>query len=124
MNMTVTFDSSAWIEYFAGTKLGSIVKDILDSKELIYTPSIGLLEIKHKYQKENRKWKNRIEFICDRSLVIDLNPEISLFAADIKNKFNLYNIDAIIYASAQKMRSKLITKDNHFKNLNDVIMLD
>ena len=53
MNMTVTFDSSAWIEYFAGTKLGLKVKDIVDREEFIYTPSIGLLEIKHKYQREN-----------------------------------------------------------------------
>lgn len=124
MNMTVTFDSSAWIEYFAGTKLGFKVKDIIDREDLIYTPSIGLLEIKHKYQRENKKWKNRIEFICDRSLIIDLNSEISLFAADFKNKFSLYSIDAIIYASAQKMKSKLVTKDNHFKNLKDVYMLD
>ena len=121
--MTVTFDSSAWIEYFAGSKLGQNVKEIVDSMEIIYTPSIDLLEIKHKYQKENKKWKKRIDFICERSLIIDVNTEIALFAADIKNEYGLYSIDAIIYSSARKMKSKLLTKDSHFKDLQDVIML-
>jgi predicted nucleic acid-binding protein len=30
--MTVIFDSSAWIEYFAGSKKGKIVKEFLDKK--------------------------------------------------------------------------------------------
>ncbi len=92
--------------------------------EIIYTPSIDLLEIKNKYQKENKKWKKRIMFICERSLIIDLNTEIALLGADMKNKYGLYSIDAVIYASAQKMKSKLLTKDTHFKNLKDVTMLE
>jgi predicted nucleic acid-binding protein len=121
--MTVTFDSSAWIEYFAGSKIGRNVKELVDSMEIIYTPSIGLLEIKHKYQKENKKWKTRINYICDRSMIVDLNKEIALLAADMKYKHGLYSIDAIIYSTAQQMKSKLLTKDSHFKYLKDVIML-
>lgn len=122
--MTVTFDSSAWIEYFAGSRAGLKVRKFLGNNEIVYTPSIDLLEIKHKYLKENKKWKKRIDFICDRSLIIDLNSEISLLAADFKTKFNLYSIDALIYASAQIMKSTLLTKDNHFRNLKDVFMLE
>jgi len=121
--MTVTFDSSAWIEYFAGSKIGQKIKGLVDSMEIIYTPSIGLMEIKNKYQRENKKWKSRIDYICDRSLIIDADTEIALNAADLKNKYGLYSIDAIIYSSAQKMNSKLITKDSHFKDLKDVILL-
>ena len=122
--MTVTFDSSAWIEYFSGSDLGLIAKKYIDSMDIIYTPTIDLHEIKTKYKRENKKWKNRIEFICERSLLVEINSEISLLSADIKIKFGLYTIDAIIYASAQIMKSKLLTKDNHFKNLKDVIMLE
>ena len=121
--MIVTFDSSAWIEYFSGSKLGLDAKEFVNGNEIIYTPSIDLLEIKNKYLMENKKWRKRIEFICDRSLIIDLNSEISLLAADFKKKFSLYSIDAVIYATAQIMKSTLLTKDNHFKNLKDVIML-
>jgi len=122
--MTVTFDTSAWIEYFAGTDLGRVVKGYIDGTETIYTPVIDLLEIKNKYQRENKKWKSRIEFICVRSSIIDINTEIALIAADMKKEFKLYSIDAIIYASARKMKSKLLTKDSHFKGLKDVIILE
>ncbi len=57
--MTVTFDSSAWIEYFSGSNLGLRVKKYVDSMEIIYTLTIDLHEIKSKYIRENRKWKNR-----------------------------------------------------------------
>ncbi len=124
MSMTVTFDSSAWIEYFAGTKIGRKVKKFLENNELIYTPSICLLEIKNKYLRENKKWKKRIDFICDRSIIIDLNSEIALLGADMKKKHSLYSIDAIIYSSAQKHKSKLLTKDKHFQKLQEVIMLE
>jgi len=122
--MTVTFDSSAWIEYFAGTGIGIKVKEFLENNELIYTPSICLLEIKNKYLRENKKWKKRIDFITDRSIIIDLDSEISLLGADIKNKHSLYSIDAIIYSSAQKHKSQLLTLDKHFQELQAVIMLE
>ncbi len=146
--MTVTFDSSAWIEYFSGSDLGLIVKKYVDSTETINTPSIGLLEIKNKYQRENKKWKRRIDFICERSAIIDLNSQIALLGADMKNQSEnlefpshfshptveipirdmkkesgLYSIDAIIYASARAMKSELLTKDKHFQGLKNVIML-
>ncbi len=122
--MTVTFDSSAWIEYFSGSDLGQTVKQYIDSSETINTPAIGLLEIKNKYQREGKKWKTRIEFIQERSLIIDIDRNIALSGADIRHKDGLHTIDAIIYASAQSLKSKLLTKDSHFRNLKDVIILE
>ena len=124
MNMTVTFDSSAWIEYFSGSKLGQLVKEYIDKQETIYTPSIALLEIKNKYQRENRKWKSRIDFIYEQSSIIDLDYKIALLGADMKKDHGLYSIDAIIYASARSIKSKLLTKDRHFKGLINVIILE
>lgn len=122
--MTVTFDTSAWIEYFSGSELGLIVKQYVDRTDTIYTPAIDLMEIKNKYLRENKRWKNRLTFISERSIVIDINSKIALNAADIKNKIGLYSIDALIYASAQMMKSPLLTKDKHFKGLKDVTILE
>jgi predicted nucleic acid-binding protein len=122
--MTETFDTSAWIEYFSGSRLGRLVKRYVDSSDTIFTPSIGLMEIKHKYQKEMKKWKSRIDFITERSLVIDIDTEIALLAADIKFKYKLHSIDALIYASSRKHKSILLTKDHHFQDLKDVIILE
>jgi len=122
--MTVTFDSNAWIEYFSGSELGQLVKEYIDNQETIYTPSIVLLEIKNKYQRENRKWKSRIEFIYERSSIIDLDNKIALLGADMKKDHGLYSIDAVIYATARSIKSKLLTKDRHFKGLKNIIILE
>ena len=57
-------------------------------------------------------------------MLVDINSEIALLAGYMKIKYGLYSIDALIYASSQIMKSKLLTKDRHFKNLKDVIMLE
>ena len=124
MNMTVTFDTSAWIEYFSGSILGRKVKLYVNKTDTIYTPSIGLMELKNKYQREKKTWKSRVEFIKERSLVIDIDTDIALSAADMKLKHGLYSIDALVYAVAQSTKSVLITKDHHFKGLKDVMVLE
>jgi predicted nucleic acid-binding protein len=119
----VTFDSSAWIEYFAGTPKGKNVKKYIDENANIFTPSICLMEIKNKYIREGHKYKDRIDYICDISSVIDITKEVALNAAEIKNKYNLYTVDAIIYSVSQINKSILLTGDHHFKNLKNVEML-
>jgi predicted nucleic acid-binding protein len=122
--MTVTFDSSAWIEYFAGTSKGEIVKNYIDKNVNIFTPSICLMEIKNKYIREGHKYQEQIDFICNISSIVDITKEISLKAADIKNQYNLYSIDAIIYALSQIKKSILLTGDHDFKNLKYVELLE
>jgi len=124
MSTTVTFDSSAWIEYFAGTSKGKIVKKYIDENANIFTPSICLMEIKNKYKREGYKFQEQIEFICNISSIIDISKEIALNGADIKNQYNLYTIDAIIYASSQIKKSILLTSDHHFKDLKNVELLE
>lgn len=121
--MTVTFDSSTWIEYFAGSKKGEIVKKIIDGKEHVFTPSICLMEIKSKYVREGHEYQERIDFICSISSIIDITKEIALMGAEMKNKHKLYTIDAIIYAASQLQKSTLLTGDHHFKDLKKVELL-
>lgn len=121
--MTATFDSSAWIEYFAGSEKGMVVKEMIDGLETIFTPSICLMEIKNKYLKEKRKFMSRINFICIKSQIVDINKEMALVAAEIKNRHNLYSVDALIYAVSQSQKSTLLTGDHHFKGLKNVKIL-
>lgn len=121
--MTVTFDSSAWIEYFRGSTSGKTVKKIVDSTENVFTPSICLMEIKNKYLREEHEFEERIDFICGRSSIIDIDKDISLKGADIKDMYKLYTIDAVVYAAAQLQKSTLLTGDSHFKDLEDVEIL-
>ncbi|MBS3057068.1 MAG: type II toxin-antitoxin system VapC family toxin [Candidatus Diapherotrites archaeon] len=113
----IVFDTYAWIEYFAGSKKGVKVKEIVESTEQIVTPAIVLAEIKSSYLKEGKDFASRISFISGRSSIAALNKEISLLAAELKHKHRLYLVDAIVYATAQSMNAKLLTGDLHFKDL-------
>jgi len=121
--MTVTFDSSAWIEYFAGAKKGKIIKKIVDGIENIATPSICLMEIKNKYLRDGHEFQDRIDFICSRSLIINIDKDIAMNGADIKNIHKLYTVDSLIYSAAQLQKSTLLTGDSHFKDLKGVELL-
>jgi len=121
--MIVTFDSSAWIEYFAGSTKGKKVKKYIDENANILTPSICLMEIKNKYIREGHKFQNRIEFICNISTIVDITEEVALMGAEIKNKYNLYTVDATIYAASQLKKSILLTGDHHFESLSNVELL-
>ena len=121
--MTAIFDSSAWIEYFAGSKKGKIVKEFLDKNENIFTLSICLMEIKNKYVREGHKFQDQIDFICDVSTIIDINKDIALKGAEIKQKYKLYTVDALIYAVSQLKKAILLTGDHHFKDLKNVKLL-
>jgi len=122
--MTVTFDSSAWIEYFAGSKQGKIVKKYIERLDTIYTPSIAIMEIKSKYQREGKPWQTRIDYICERSIVVKIDTEIALLAADLKKKYGLYSIDALIYAVSLNADTTLLTRDHHFDGLKNTIILN
>ncbi len=123
MNTTVTFDSSAWIEFFAGTEKGEKVKKYIDEKYNISTTSICLMEIKNKYLLEGHTYEDIIDYISTISSISDITKEIALKGAKIKNTYGLCTVDAVIYAAAQSIKSTLITGDHHFEKLKDVEIL-
>ncbi len=95
------FDSFAWIEYFRGGQRANKVRDYVDGVMPIYTPAICLTEIMSKYFREDKDPSERIEFILDRSLIINTDAKVALLAAKMKQSFSLHTVDAIIYASSQ-----------------------
>ncbi len=120
----IIFDTYAWIEYFIGSSKGKLVREYIDSQEEILTPSICVAEVKYRYLKENNKWEERINFILNRSKIINLTADIALTAAEIKKMYDLYLIDALIYATSLKLNAKLLTGDLHFKKLDNIIFLE
>lgn len=121
----VVFDTSAWIEYFTGSKKGSVVKDYVDADTEVFTPSICLAELKLKYAREKPEVvEERITLVLNRSAVVDLNSAISLLGADNKLKHKLYLIDSVIYSTAQFLNQELLTSDEELKVLPGVIFLN
>ena len=64
-----------------------------------------------------------LTFVEDRSIVINLDEDISQSAADLSIQYKLHAMDALIYASAKAMDSELVTADSDFENLSDVLIV-
>lgn len=121
-------DSSAWMEYFMGTKKGEKVKRLVDNDEQLYTSPIVIAEIYSKSLKTDRKAEERKDFIMKRCALIVLDENIAVEAAKIhaesKIKFPDFGLaDAFILASARNRKIKVVTGDPHFKDFEDAIML-
>lgn len=109
-------DSSAWLEYFHNKRY----IELIESNATLLSSSLSVFEIKKKLEKENQKKEfvmECLEFIRKRSLIISVNSIIAEHAAELSVKYNLGAIDALIYATAQKQKSILMTKDNDFRDL-------
>lgn len=121
--MSITFDSWAWIEYFAGTKLGDVAEKYIDSDIQIYTPAVCFMEIKNKFVHEGKPYEEYILFMEERSSIVEINKDIALAAATLKSSEGLHSIDALIYACAKKMKTDLLSGDPHFEKKKNVEFL-
>lgn len=129
----IIIDTSAWIEYLSGTTIGKTVKDILENEdtvdEKIYTPSLVLIELSCKSEKENWDFKKHLTFIKSKTSIIGVNEDIiincgKIYTDERKKKPSFSMIDAVILAIAKNKNAKILTKDNHFKDYKDVILLE
>lgn len=122
-------DSSAWIEYFAGTSLGEKVKEIVEKEEtLIATCILSIAEISDKFSKEEEKFDKFLIFIKNRSSIVDLTLSSCSGAGKLKaerrttkKEFSL--VDAVIYLAAKENSCTLITKDDDFDGMDKVVLL-
>ena len=134
--MKIIIDSWAWIEYFSGSKHGQIVKEYINKNSII-TPNIVLLEIASKYIREGFKEREilkRLLFIIKKSDIIDFDYEIAVEAAkcmlELRKHAKKMNIkkkpgiaDGLILALAKRLNGKILTGDDHFKNLPETIFI-
>lgn len=130
----IVIDAYAWIEFFIGGKKGLEVKEILENADEIYTPGTVLAEIARKYIREGADEKTvseRLQVIASASNVTHLDVEISLEATRCylelmnhakRSKLNTPSLfDAIVLATGRGLKSKIVTGDEHFKNLPETI---
>lgn len=127
MSYEFVIDSYAWIEYFRGTEKGEKAREFIESGKSA-TCSIVIAELSEKYTREGKNFEEDFKFILSSAKIVDLNKEIALSAGEInfENKKKIKNwgmSDAIILATANLLGAKVVTGDEHFRNLNS-IMLD
>jgi len=122
-------DSFAWIEFFNGTEKGRKVANFL-LKEKCYTCLVSISEIIEWSFKNH--FENKIEkhmfYIKNLSTIVDFNEDIVMLAGKLnyKRKKNVKDwgmLDSFILSTAVLNNLKILTGDEHFKDLPDVIML-
>ena len=123
------FDTSAWVEFFQGTENSKRVENVLKSEEN-FTSIVTFAEIANWCLKNKieDKIKGYIEGIKNGSKVLDVDEAIVISAGKInyerkKIVKNWGMIDSFILATAKVYNLKILIKDNHFKDLEDVRIL-
>jgi len=131
----IVSDTYAWIEYFLGSDSGRIVKDYVDAGEMV-TPSIVLAEVARKYLCEGVKEKDvirRLSFIEFNSTVKEIDSELSIAAAraylELLDRAKTEGLkkpslaDGIVLATGRILKAKIITGDEHFRGLDEVVYI-
>jgi len=131
----IVLDSYAWIEYFLGSETGEVVRGYLNTEEAA-TPSIVLAEIARKYLREQMEEKDvlrRIVFISTNSTIAEINANLSVAAAKAylellektkREKLKKPSLaDGITLATGRALSAKILTGDEHFKGLREVVYI-
>jgi predicted nucleic acid-binding protein len=128
--MKYVIDSYAWIEYFMGTKAGEKAKPLIESQDEKITPTICLAEVYAKTLKTESQElaeKQRL-FIKEKSVIAALDEPIAVESAKIQTKMKKEIegwglADSIVYATALLKKAEVITGDEHFKKLENVLFI-
>jgi toxin FitB len=120
----ILIDSFGWIEYFTDGPLADKYEKYFKDLSGIFTPTIIIYEVYKKIKQEKGE-DNALVAVGQllNTILIPLDLELSLSAADYSLKYALPMADAIIYAAAQAKGCKMVTSDSHFTKLDGIIFI-
>jgi predicted nucleic acid-binding protein len=128
--MKYVIDSYAWIEYFMGTKAGESAKAIIENSEEKITPTICLAEVYAKALKvESQELAEKQKtFVKEKSALVYLDESIAVESAKVqvrmKKEIDGWGLaDSIVYATAIVKKAEVVTGDEHFKKLKNVLFI-
>lgn len=127
----VTFyivDTFAWLEYFLGSEAGRKTKEYIEGDQAV-TPTIVLAEFADKYAREKLDPTERLRYIKNRSVIAVLDEQTAEVAgrinAERRAKVAGWGLaDSVILATARMRKLRVITGDEHFRDLqNEALMI-
>lgn len=122
--MKYLVDTCGWIEWLLNSSLAENFERYLKHPDNLVVPTIIQFELyKWICREKNEETALEIIGITEQSQVIPLSTTIALTAAELANKYQLAMADAIIYATAQQNQATIITSDQHFKDLPQIIFV-
>jgi predicted nucleic acid-binding protein len=114
-------DSSGWIEYFVNGKNASFFNSPIRDTDNLLVPTICLYEVFKRILSElGEDEALQVTGIMSLGIVVELNRDIAIHAANISLGLKLAMADSIILATARANNATLWTQDEHFKGLDEV----
>jgi predicted nucleic acid-binding protein len=111
-------DSSAWIEFLAGSDLGKFLARELPGREEWLVPTMVQMELAKWLAREVSEDKaDQVIAFSETCVVADLDTETALAAAELCARHKLATADAIVYATALAFGADLLTCEAHFETL-------
>lgn len=114
-------DSSAWLEYFAGTANAKHFARTIEAVEHLVVPTVCLLEVfKVVLRQRGESDALHAAALMRQGTVVDLDAALALAAAKVGLDHKLPLADSIVYATAQYVGGVVWTQDDDFKGLANV----
>jgi len=120
----VLVDSSGWLEAMTGDANGPKFEPFLMREPEIVVPTIVIYEV-CKILNRNQDQTMTARFISHalRCCVVPLDEHLAMGAANASAQYKLAMADAIIYATALREGTRLVTGDAAFQGLPGVTLI-
>lgn len=120
----VLVDTSAWIEWLTGSPTGRAVGERLPAEVDWLVPTMVQLELaKWRVREAGEDEADRVIAFSQICVVVELDTDIALAAAEACRAHGLATADAIMLATARRYGALLLTCDAHFAGLPDVVLV-
>jgi predicted nucleic acid-binding protein len=122
ISIALVLDTWAWIEYWRGN---TKVRDIIEGPEHKITSMITIAELERFYGDDRHRMDLMVEKIRLRSRLVTVDLGIARAGGTVRRSMKEGGIaDAIIYATALRNHSKVLTGDTHFRTFSEVIFIE
>jgi predicted nucleic acid-binding protein len=122
-------DAYAWVEYLIGSDVGAKVNEIIEKENVeVYTCAVTVAEVISKVARDKQDVEKAFDILLSNSQILNADEELSkktgLLHAEMKKTEKDFGLaDAYVLATARQLKSKVLTGDQHFKNLKEAVML-
>ncbi|MES2941725.1 MAG: type II toxin-antitoxin system VapC family toxin [Pseudomonadota bacterium] len=114
-------DSSGWIEFFQAGANGPVFKPVIEQRDQLLVPTIGLFEV-HKVlsRKLPAELVDRCLDVMRLGRVLDLTDSRAIAASKIASQHRLAMANAAMYSIAQEHQATFWTQDVDYQGLPGV----
>ena len=122
-------DAYAWVEYFDGSKLGEKVKEIVENSQYaITTNMLTIAELSSHFSRKQIDFSEELKILISLSSIYSINLEFAEEAGKLraelrKERKHMGLADVFVLLTAQKLKAKVVTGDEDFRGLKDVVMI-